>query len=83
MAGGARVAATLAFASGLIISSVQAADTGPRAHAQGQYDAQSSTYTVVSDDDLDAIGERFGVPVAELRQRNKLQSDRSRWANSS
>jgi arylsulfatase A-like enzyme/LysM repeat protein len=60
----------------LVFGSVQAADTGPRPHAQGQYDAATATYGVVADDDLAAIAERFGVAVAELKAQNKLGSDK-------
>ena len=61
----------LGFAAG----SVQAADPGPRHHAQGPYDAATSTYVTVASDDLAAIAERFGVTVAELKAQNKLRSD--------
>lgn len=53
----------------------RAADQGPRHHAEGVYDTATSTYQVVKGDDLDAIVERFGVTVAELKERNALHSD--------
>ena len=42
-------------------------DTGPRHHAQGQYDTVTATYVVVEGDDLIAIGERFQIPVDALK----------------
>ncbi len=59
---------------GLAFGGVQAADRGPLKYAEGQYDAASAVYTVVKGDDLDAIAERFGVAVAELKAQNKLVS---------
>jgi hypothetical protein len=66
--------AGLALLLGLGLGPVQAGDKGPRHHAEGQYDAATSTYQVVAGDDLDAIGERFGVTVEELKKANKLGS---------
>ena len=43
----------------LSFGSAQAADTTPRQHAQGAYDAATGAYTVVKGDDLAAIAERF------------------------
>ncbi|MDS4032352.1 MAG: sulfatase-like hydrolase/transferase [Candidatus Contendobacter sp.] len=60
----------------LALGGAQAADTGPRHHAQGQYDTTTATYTVVAGDDLDAIAERFSVTVAALQAQNKLNSDK-------
>lgn len=51
------------------------ADSGPRHHAQGEYDAVTATYMVVEGDDLIAIGERFSIPVDELKAANRLASD--------
>ncbi len=70
------ICSILALLACLVFGSVQAADTGPRPHAQGQYDAATATYGVVADDDLAAIAERFGVAVAELKAQNKLGSDK-------
>jgi len=53
-----------------------ATDSGPRAHAKGQYDASTLTYTVAAGDDLTAIGLRFGISVAELETLNALTGDR-------
>ena len=41
-----------------------AADSGPRQHAEGQYDASTDTDTVVAGNDLTGIAERFGTTVA-------------------
>ena len=60
---------------GLVAGGAQAADLGPRHHAQGQYDATTASYKVVEGDDLDAIAERFGVAVAVLKEQNKLSSN--------
>jgi arylsulfatase len=60
----------------LAAGSVQAADKGPRHHAEGQFDAPTGTYEVVKGDDLAAIAERFGVTVADLKDANKLDSDK-------
>ncbi|WP_296810703.1 DUF1214 domain-containing protein [Thiocapsa sp.] len=59
-----------------VAGTVQAGDSGPRRHAEGQYDPATATYRVVKDDDLTAIAERLGVSVAELRAANGLGSDR-------
>ncbi|MDG4553077.1 MAG: DUF1254 domain-containing protein [Candidatus Competibacter sp.] len=59
----------------LIVGATQAADTGERHHARGQYDTVTATYTVVEGDDLTAIGERFEIPVDALKTRNHLRSD--------
>ncbi|MEH6872794.1 MAG: LysM peptidoglycan-binding domain-containing protein, partial [Candidatus Competibacter sp.] len=59
----------------LCASSAQAADSGVRHHAEGQYDAASAVYVVSVGDDLDAIAERFGVSVTELKAHNKLASN--------
>lgn len=58
----------------LSFGSAQAADTTPRQHAQGAYDAATGAYTVVKGDDLAAIAERFGVAAHELKSQNKLAS---------
>jgi LysM repeat protein len=65
----------LALTACLTFGSVQAADTGPRAHAEGKYDSATATYVVVAGDDLFAIGERFKVSVDALKAQNKLTSD--------
>jgi len=65
----------LALAACLAAGSVQAADKGPRHHAQGQYDTVTFTYVVVEGDDLVAISERFEIPVDALRAQNKLTSN--------
>ncbi len=59
----------------LCLSVAQAADTGPRRHAEGAFDASGAVYTVVAGDDLDAIGARFGVTVEALKAANDLASD--------
>jgi len=56
------------------VGGVQAADSGPHHHADGACDATTGTYEVVKGDDLDAIAERFGVTVTELKEENKLGS---------
>ena len=70
-----RFAAALAVAVLLGSGGLQAADNGPRHHAEGTFDATAGTYEVVKGDDLAAIAERFGVTVADLRAENKLDSD--------
>ncbi len=57
------------------IGAAQAADTGARHHAEGEYDGATATYRVVEGDDLIAIGERFGVPVETLKALNHLSAD--------
>lgn len=66
----------LALTACLVTGSAQAADQGPRAHAQGKYDTVTATYVVVEGDDLFAISERLQVPVADLKTHNKLTSDK-------
>ena len=58
----------------LCVGAVQAADSGPRHHARGEYDAATATYVVAAGDDLDAIGERFEIPVVDLMRENQLDS---------
>ena len=74
---GARMKKTIFSALALVIclvaSGAQAADRGPLKYAEGQYDAASGAYTVVRGDDLDAIAERFGVTVAELKEANDVR----------
>jgi hypothetical protein len=65
----------LALTACLAFGSVQAADTGPRAHAEGKYDSATATYRVVEGDDLFSISERFQVSVDALKAANKLTSD--------
>ncbi len=57
-------------------SALAAEDSGPRPHAEGQYDASTNIYTVVARDDLIEIAERFGTTVGELEALNKLTSDK-------
>jgi LysM repeat protein len=71
-----RVSAALAVIACLLMASVQASDSGPRRRAEGHYDATSSTYTVARGDNLDAIAERFGIGLTELKAVNKRRSDR-------
>jgi hypothetical protein len=49
-------------------------DSGPRHHAQGQFDTITATYVVVEGDELIAISERFSIPLDELKSHNKLAS---------
>jgi len=70
-----RCRGVLAIAACLWLGAAQAADSGPRHHAEGRYDAASGTYTVAPGDDLDGIAERLGVSVGELRSTNNLTSD--------
>jgi hypothetical protein len=65
----------MALTALLAFGSAQAADTGPRAHAEGKYDAATATYVVVEGDDLFSISERFKVSVDALKAANKLTSD--------
>jgi LysM repeat protein len=74
-AGFATRCSALALAAVLAGGSAQAADTGARAHAKGEYDTLTATYVVVEGDDLFAISERFEVPVDELKAHNKLTSN--------
>ncbi len=55
-------------------AAVQAADGGPRHHAQGSYDPATGSYTVAPGDDLGAIALRFGVSLGTLEQENNLGS---------
>lgn len=66
---------TIAVLACFLFGGVQAADQGPRLHAEGQYDAATTIYTVAEGDDLFAIGERFEIPVDTLKEQNKLTSD--------
>jgi LysM repeat protein len=70
-----RLAVAAALSAILAVGALQAADKGPRAHAEGKYDTVSATYVVVEGDDLFAISERFEVPVETLKVHNKLHSD--------
>lgn len=65
----------LVLALGLGTAFGAGADSGPRHHAQGDYDSAAAAYVVVEGDDLIAIGERFSVSVDELKGHNKLASD--------
>ena len=65
----------LAMTLFLGVSGVQAADGGPRHHAEGTLDTAAGIYEVVKGDDLDAIAERLGVTVQALKDANKLDSD--------
>jgi hypothetical protein len=64
----------LAVLACLCVGGTQSADTGPHHHARGEYDAATATYVVAAGDDLDAVAERFEVPVAELMRENQLKS---------
>jgi LysM repeat protein len=66
--------AALSLSLILAFGTAQAADTGPRAHAEGKYDTVSATYLVVEGDDLFAISERFEVPMDTLKAHNKMAS---------
>jgi len=66
--------AALSLALILALGTAQAADTGPRAHAEGTYDTASATYLVVEGDDLFAISERFEIPIDTLKAHNKMTS---------
>ncbi len=66
----------LAALTCLALGATQAGDKGPRHHAGGQFDTLSSTYVVVEGDELMFIGERFGVPVEQIKVHNRLGSDR-------
>jgi LysM repeat protein len=67
----------LLFLGGLMATGVLfAADTGPRRHAQGSYDASADRYTVAAGDALSGIALRFGTDVDGLRTLNKLSGDR-------
>ncbi len=65
----------LTLAAALAAAPAAAADTGPRAHAQGHYDTLTATYIVAEGDDLFAISERFAVPVETLKSENKLATN--------
>ena len=65
----------LTLAAALAATPALAADKGPRAHAQGQYDTVTLTYIVAEGDDLFSISERFAVPVETLKAENHLTSN--------
>lgn len=65
---------TLAIGTCLRVGGVQATNTGARLHARGEYEASTATYVIGADDDLDAIGERFQLPIADLMQENRLET---------
>ena len=65
----------LALALMLRSSVALAADSGRQHHAEGAFDAATSSYSVVKGDDLAAIAQRFGITVSELKARNNLASD--------
>jgi acid stress chaperone HdeA len=67
--------AAVTLATILALGVAQAADKGPRTHAEGQYDSATATYVVVEGDDLFAISERFEVPVEVLKADNGLSSN--------
>jgi len=69
--------APLLLGAALVVAAaaVPAAHRGARHHAEGQYNAATSTYRVVAGDNLSAIAERFGVTVAKLMDANKLRSN--------
>lgn len=58
----------------VFVMAVQAADGGPRHHAEGSYDPATGLYQVAPGDDLGAIASRFGVSLAALEQQNNLTS---------
>ncbi len=61
--------------SGLLLaagSALAADDSGPREHAEGQYDASTNTYIVETGDDLSDVAERFGTTVGELETLNTI-----------
>jgi len=66
--------AVLSLSLILVFGTAQAADTGPRPHAQGEYDTVTATYLVVKGDDLFAISERFEVPIDALQAHNNMAS---------
>ena len=70
-----RVSASLAMFVCLCVGGAWAADSGPRHHAEGIFDAADSTYSVVPGDDLEAIARRFGIDVANLKTMSDLKSD--------
>jgi len=70
-----RLAGALAIVVSFSIGNVQAADQGPRHHAEGAFDAATGTYEVVQGDDLFEIAQRFGLSITELKEGNKLASD--------
>ncbi|MFZ0256346.1 MAG: sulfatase-like hydrolase/transferase [Gammaproteobacteria bacterium] len=70
-----KVNPVLALLLCFVIGGAGAADRGPRHHAEGAFDASTSTYRVVAGDNLEAIAERFGATVTELKQQNELHSD--------
>ena len=57
---------------------LRAADSGPRAHAEGSYDAATGTYTVAPGDVLGAIAQRFGLSLSALERQNDLRSEQIR-----
>ena len=65
----------LALTVCLTAASTEAADQGARKHAKGSYDTVTATYIAVAGDELEVIGERFEVPVEDLKALNKLSSD--------
>jgi len=69
-----RLCGALAVMICLYVGGTQAADTGPRHHARGEYDAATATYVVAAGDDLGAIAERLEIPVAELMRENHLKT---------
>ncbi len=75
---GAAVFVILVCIVGLIgAGALAAADSGPRKHAEGQYDAATNTYTVKAGDDLTEIAERFGTTVEALEKTlNKQRGDK-------
>ncbi len=70
------VGAALVLVACLVAGGAQAADTGARRHAKGQYDSFTATYVVVKGDELTAISERFKIPLEAIKARNKLVSDK-------
>ncbi|MCG6941493.1 MAG: LysM peptidoglycan-binding domain-containing protein [Thiohalocapsa sp.] len=68
---GKRLALALYLA---LAAPVQAADNGPRQHAEGSYDPATGIYTVAAGDVLGAIARRFGLSLSALEQQNDLSS---------
>ncbi len=73
----ARSGLALAFALA-VTAALQAADGGPRPHAEGSYNASAGTYQVAPGDNLGAIAQRFGLSLSTLEKQNNLSSTQIR-----